>query len=87
MQHPLSADTPAAIERLQVESWRQMTGAQKAAMVTGLTRAACAMTRAGIRHRHPDAPAREQFLRLAVILLGPDLARAAYPDAARLNVR
>lgn len=51
-------------------------------MVTGLTRAAYAMTFAGVRQRHPDASSREHFLRVAVIVLGPDLARLAYPDAA-----
>jgi hypothetical protein len=35
---------------------------------------------AGIRLRHPDASPREQFLRLALVTLGHDLARRAYPD-------
>jgi hypothetical protein len=83
----LNLDTSPDIERRQVESWRQMSAAQKAAMVTGLTRAACAMTSAGVRQRHPDASAREHFLRVAVIVLGPDLARRAYPDAAAVISR
>ena len=82
VQTPLSLDTSPDIERRQVESWRQMSPAQKAALVTGLTRAAWEMTSAGVRQRHPDAPPREHFLRVAVIMLGPDLARLAYPDAA-----
>ena len=86
-QTSLSLDTSPDIERRQVESWRQMSAAQKAAMVTGLTRAAYAMTSAGVRQRHPDASSREQFLRVAVIVLGPDLARLAYPDAARVICR
>jgi hypothetical protein len=81
-QTPLSLDTSPDIERRQVESWRHMSPAQKAALVTGLTRAAWEMTAAGVRQRHPDATPREQFLRVAVIMLGPDLARLAYPDAA-----
>lgn len=60
-----------------------MTPAEKAACITGLTQAAYAMTLAGVRHRHPKASPREQFLRVAIITLGPALARAAYPDAAR----
>jgi hypothetical protein len=79
---PLAFDSSPDIERRQIESWRQMSAAQKAAMVTGLTRAAFAMTAAGVRHRHPGASPREHFLRVAVIVLGPDLARLAYPDAA-----
>jgi hypothetical protein len=81
-QASLNLDTSPDIERRLVESWRQMSAAQKAAMVTGLTRAAYAMTSAGVRQRHPDASPREHFLRVAVIMLGPDLARLAYPDAA-----
>jgi len=59
-----------------------MSAADKAAMVTGLTRAAYAMAAAGVRQRHPEASSRERLLRLAVIVLGPELARLAYPDLA-----
>jgi hypothetical protein len=84
---PSSLDTSPDIERRQVEAWRYMSAAQKAAIVTGLTRAAYAMTYAGVRHRHPNAPPREQFLRVAVIVLGPELACRAYPDAAGIVAR
>jgi hypothetical protein len=86
-QTPLSLDTSPDIERRQVESWRQMSPARKAALVTGLTRAAWEMTAAGVRQRHPGATPREQFLRVAVIVLSPDLARLAYPDAAAVLSR
>lgn len=86
-QTSLTLDTSPEIERRQVESWRQMSAAQKAATVTGLTRAAYAMTSAGVRHRDPDASSRQHFLRVAVIVLGPDLARRAYPDAAGVILR
>jgi hypothetical protein len=79
-----SVDTSPDIERRQIEGWRQMSAAEKAATVTGLTRAAYAMTAAGVRQRHPDASPREHFLRVAVIVLGPELARQAYPDAAEV---
>jgi hypothetical protein len=82
-----SLDTSPDIVRRQVESWRRMSAAQKAAMVTGLTRMAYAMTEAGVRHRYPGASPREQFLRVAIIVLGPDLATLAYPDAAPLISR
>ncbi|MFO7692288.1 MAG: hypothetical protein R6V57_04285 [Vicinamibacterales bacterium] len=81
---PLSLDTPIDVERKLVESWRQMSAGDKAATVTGLTRAACAMTAAGVRQRHPQATPRELFLRLAVIILGPELARRAYSDAGQV---
>ena len=81
---PLSLDTSPDIERRQIDAWRRMSPAEKAAMVTGLTRAAFAMTAAGVRQRYPDASSREHFLRVAVIVLGPELACRAYPDAARV---
>ena len=80
----LSLDTAPDIERRQVDAWRRMSAIEKAAVVTGLTRAAFAMTSAGVRHRYPGASPREHFLRVALVVLGPDLARLAYPDAARL---
>jgi hypothetical protein len=81
---PLSADTSPEIERRQIDAWREMSAAEKAATVTGLTRAAWAMTAAGVRQRYPDASPREQFLRVALIVLGPELACKAYPDAAQV---
>jgi len=82
---PLTLDTSSEIERRQIDAWREMSPAEKAAMVTGLTRAAFAMTAAGVRQRYPDASPREQFLRVAVIVLGPELACKAYPDAAQVS--
>jgi hypothetical protein len=82
---PLSADTSRAVERLQVEGWRRMSAAEKAAIVSGLTQAAYDVALAGVRHRHPDASPREHFLRLAIITLGPDLALKAYPEIAALD--
>lgn len=80
----LAADTDAATERRQIAAWQAMSPAQKAATVSGLTTAAFEMARAGVRHRFPEAGPREQFLRLAILTLGPDLAVRAYPDAAGL---
>lgn len=76
----LSLDTSAEIELLQIERWRQMSPAEKAALVSGLTQAVCDLALAGIRLRHPNASAREQFLRRALIMLGPDIARKVFPE-------
>lgn len=84
---PLSHDTSPDVERRQVDAWRAMSPAEKAGIVSGLTQAAFEMARAGVRHRHPDASPREQFLRLAIITLGPDLARRVYPDIDSLDSR
>ncbi|MFB3853881.1 MAG: hypothetical protein ACE148_08675 [Vicinamibacterales bacterium] len=84
MRASLSLDTATDVERRQVEGWRRMSAADKAAIVTGLTRAAFDLTAAGVKQRHPGASPREVFLRVAVVVLGPELASRAYPDAARL---
>jgi hypothetical protein len=81
----LSLDTSPEIERLQIEAWRRMSPVQKAAIVSGLTQAVFDLAHAGVRQRHPGATLREQFLRVAVITLGPDLARKAYPEVVRLD--
>lgn len=86
MQLPLSADTSPEIERRQVERWRAMTPAEKAAIVTALTQTAYEMARAGVRHRYPHASPREQYLRLAVVTLGPELAARAYPEITELGL-
>jgi hypothetical protein len=84
---PLTADTSAKIDQRQVEQWRQMTATEKAALVTGLTKAVFDLARAGIRDRYPDASPREEFLRLAVVTLGEELATKAYPEIAALDLR
>lgn len=84
MRTRLNQDTGPEIERGQIQRWREMTPAQKADLVTGLRQAVFEMARAGVRHRHPRADARDQFLRLALDVLGPDLACRAYPDPAAL---
>jgi hypothetical protein len=83
----LSPDTPPEIERRQIDGWRRMSAADKAATVTGLTRAVYELALAGVRQRHPHASPREQFLRLAVLTLGRDLACRAYPEIAVLDLR
>jgi len=82
---PLNLDTSREIERIQVEGWRRMSAERKAALVSGLTRAAVTMTLAGIRYRHPHATPREQQLRLALITLGAELARKAFPEIDTLD--
>jgi hypothetical protein len=81
---PRSLDKSPDVERRQIDAWRQMSPAEKAATVTGLTRAAYQMTAAGVRQRFPAASPREHFLRVAVIVLGPELASKAYPDATQV---
>jgi hypothetical protein len=80
---PISTDTSPEIERLQIEAWRQMSPAEKAALVSGLTRAAYDLALAGVRSRYPNASPRVQFLQLAIVTLGRDLARLADTETRR----
>lgn len=82
---PLADDTPLEIEARQIEAWRTMSAAQKAFLVTSSSRAADDMARAGIRARFPGASERERFLRLAILKLGKELARQAYPEIDQLR--
>jgi len=50
-----------------------------------LTAATIEMAKAGIRHRHPDESPAQHRHRLAVILLGPDLARHVRQDADTIS--
>jgi hypothetical protein len=77
---PVSLDTASEIELMQIERWRRMPLADKAAIVSGVTDAVYSLALAGVRYRYPKASPREHFLRLAITTLGLDLARRAYPD-------
>lgn len=83
----LSADTDAESERQQIERWRAMSPAEKVRVVVELNAAADTTALAGIRLRHPGASLREQFLRLARVKLGRDLARQVYPEIEYLDAQ
>jgi len=82
---PLTLDTSPEIEQMQIEAWRRMSPRQKADIITDLTRTALALTKIGIRDRFPNASPQEQRLRLALILLGRELAEKIFPDVATLD--
>jgi len=84
---PLAEDTSPEIEQMQIEAWRRMTPQQKADIVTGLTRTALTLTKSGIMDRFPNASPHEQRLRLALILLGRELAGKMFPDLDTLDPR
>ena len=86
MPAPLGQDTAPDAERLQIERWRRMSAAEKAAIVSGLTQAVYDLALAGVRLRYSNASPREQFLRLALITLGPDLARQVYAEIATTDL-
>lgn len=84
---PLASDTPLDIEGRQIEEWRTMSAAQKAETVASLSRGVRDLAIAGIRLRYPNATPREQFLRLAILTLGRELAAEAYPEIDRLGLK
>jgi hypothetical protein len=84
---PLADDTDLDVEAMQLDSWRRMSAAEKAALVVSASRAADAMALAGIRARFPESTPREQFLRLAILKFGYELATQAYPDIDRLHLQ
>ena len=85
MDAPLARDADSDIERRQVDAWRQMSPAQKLRLVSQLSATVRQLALAGVRQRYPAASAREQFLRLAQVTLGDELARKAYPDIDALD--
>jgi hypothetical protein len=82
----MSLDTTVDAERLQIERWRAMTPAEKLNLVSSITRTVSAMAMAGLRERHPNASTREIFLRFAMLHLGTELARKAYPEITALGL-
>jgi hypothetical protein len=87
MDRRLSLDTHAEAEHLQIAIWHRMTPQQKLELVAGASRAVRELALAGLRQRHPDASSRELTLRYACLTLEPELARAAYPEMATLDLR
>jgi hypothetical protein len=83
----LARDTDAAVEQRQIEAWRAMTPGQKLQLALQMSATVRELAMAGVRQRFPHASEREQFLRLAQLTLGDELARKAYPDLAAIDTR
>ena len=82
-----SLDTSREAERVQLKKWRAMSPGQRLSLAVSMSQSVRALALAGVRQRYPDASAREQLLRLAVTIHGRDLATAAYPEIAVLDLR
>lgn len=67
-----SEDGSYAVERRLFERWSAMEPHEKAAIVTGLTRATHELARIGLAERWPQADERELDLRLAAFHVGRD---------------
>lgn len=74
----LSQDTPPEIERLMIEGYRRMTGAQKLCIMQDLNRAARLLALGDIQRQYPNASEREIRLRLASRWIEPELMKKAF---------
>lgn len=74
-------DTSPEIAEKLAARYAAMTPAEKMQRVRDLTIAACEMSLAGLRSRHPQATERQLLRLLADRLLGHELARAVYGPA------
>lgn len=80
---PLSSDTSPDAEARQIEAWRRMSSIEIAQTMRAAWSAGRRMAWIGLRDRFPAAADEELRVRLAVQVLGPELAVRVYPDAAR----
>ena len=64
-----------------------MSASDKLSLAVSMSEAVRDLALAGVRARYPEATPRELFLRLAIVTLGIDLARKAYPELERLDLR
>jgi hypothetical protein len=82
---PPSADTSSDIERTRSSDGAGCHQRRRLRRSPALTQTAIELARAGVRYRYPHASAREQFLRLGIVILGRELAEKAYPEIAQLK--
>jgi hypothetical protein len=62
-----------------------MSSLDKVSLIRGICTATQRLSIAGIRQRHPEATKEECLTRLALLKLGPELARRVYPGATELT--
>jgi hypothetical protein len=74
----LSRDTDPEIEKMQIEGLRQMPTWRKLAMVSSMNRMVRTLALSGLRERYADDTPAQRRRRLADLLLGPELAGAAF---------
>ncbi len=77
----LSSDTHPDAEEVQLELLRRMPPWRKLELMEAMTRTVYSLVLAGLRERHPQATKEELRLRMATLVLGPDLAARAYGRA------
>jgi hypothetical protein len=76
----LFSDTHPKMEALQIQLLRQASPTQKMNMLAQLNEFARLLALAGLRSQYPQAAEAEIRRKLAVLLLGKDLAYKVYGD-------
>ncbi len=71
----LFSDTHPKMEALQIQLWRQASPTRKMNMLAQLNSSARLLALTGLRSRFPNANEAELRFKLAVLLLGDELAR------------
>ncbi len=78
----LFTDTHPQMEALQIQLWRQASPTRKMTMLAQLNATARTLALTGLRNQYHDADEAELRFKLAVLLLGDELARRVYGDVA-----
>ena len=77
----LYSDTHPKMEVLQIQLWRQASPTRKMNMLAQLNASAHLLAMTGLRSRFPKASEAELRFKLAVLLLGEELARKVWEEA------
>jgi hypothetical protein len=78
----LFPDTDPKMEALQIQLWREASPTRKMQMLAQLNDSVRLLALAGLRSRYPQADENELRYRLAVLLLGEELARKAFGEGS-----
>jgi len=76
----LYSDTHPKMEALQIQLWRQASPTRKMNMLAQLNASARLLALTGLRSQYPGASEAELRFKLAVLLLGDELARKVYGE-------
>jgi hypothetical protein len=76
----LYSDTHPEIEAMQIRLWRQASPTRKMDMLAQLNETVRLLALAGLRLRFPQADEDELRFKLAILLLGEELARKVYDE-------
>ena len=76
----LPMDTTAEADAVQIEAYRRLSGAERAATTFRLTDLVRAAAMAGIRKRHPEYDEARVRMAWQRLVLGDHLVRQVYPD-------